>query len=424
MTRFILTLMGIVLAIGIQAQTTKDEMLANPELMSGNQLRYPLNFKAQTPAPKGYKPFYVSHYGRHGSRYHYSGSHYEYIYKLMLKADSANVLTNFGKTVADRAKKLYDDGFLRAGDLTQTGCRQHRGIAERMFRSFPEVFADSANIDVKASTSGRCILSMDAFCQQLQGLNPTLQIINETSRRLMPFINYENKKIQADKLGSDPWKSAYENFVVSKVNPDRFIANIFTDTAFVSANTDALTFMRQLYEISCNLLGVDDLDFDFSDAFTPDERFGMWQAQNAWWYGAYSVCPLTDGYGVRFAKNLLTNFLDEADKAIAGNGTSATLRFGHDTGLLPLTGLMEIDGCSAQISNLDELYTQWTDFRIIPMAANLQMILYRSDKKNDILVKVLLNENEVRLPVPTKNFPYYKWADFESYYRNKLSQIE
>ena len=23
-----------------------------------------------TPAPKGYEPFYVSHYGRHGSRYH------------------------------------------------------------------------------------------------------------------------------------------------------------------------------------------------------------------------------------------------------------------------------------------------------------------------------------------------------------------
>ncbi len=25
-----------------------------------------------TPAPKGYKPFYVSHYGRHGSRYHWT----------------------------------------------------------------------------------------------------------------------------------------------------------------------------------------------------------------------------------------------------------------------------------------------------------------------------------------------------------------
>lgn len=28
-----------------------------------------------TPAPKGYKPFYVSHYGRHGSRYHYTYSY-------------------------------------------------------------------------------------------------------------------------------------------------------------------------------------------------------------------------------------------------------------------------------------------------------------------------------------------------------------
>ncbi len=36
-----------------------------------------------------------------------------------------------------------------------------------------------------------------------------------------------------------------------------------------------------------------------------------------------------------------------------------------------------------------------------PMGANLQLIFYR-DKKNDILVKFLLNECEVTLPLKSK----------------------
>ena len=51
------------------AQTSKEEMFATPEKTGGVYWTYPLDFAPQTKAPKGYKPFYISHYGRHGSRY-------------------------------------------------------------------------------------------------------------------------------------------------------------------------------------------------------------------------------------------------------------------------------------------------------------------------------------------------------------------
>ena len=51
------------------AQTSKEEMFATPEKTGGVYWAYPLDFAPQTKAPKGYKPFYISHYGRHGSRY-------------------------------------------------------------------------------------------------------------------------------------------------------------------------------------------------------------------------------------------------------------------------------------------------------------------------------------------------------------------
>ena len=42
--------------------------------------------KQLTAAPKGYKPFYLSHYGRHGSRYMIGKQAYDVPYFSLLKA--------------------------------------------------------------------------------------------------------------------------------------------------------------------------------------------------------------------------------------------------------------------------------------------------------------------------------------------------
>ena len=42
--------------------------------------------------------------------------------------------------------------------------------------------------------------------------------------------------------------------------------------------------------------------------------------------------------------------------------------------------------------------SQWWDYKITPMATNLQFVFYRN-KANDVLVKVLLNEDEATLPI-------------------------
>ena len=42
---------------------------AHPELLAGTDYLCPTGPAALTKAPKGYKAFYISHYGRHGARY-------------------------------------------------------------------------------------------------------------------------------------------------------------------------------------------------------------------------------------------------------------------------------------------------------------------------------------------------------------------
>ena len=52
------------------AQDVKSEIIANKNLSASNYLAYPMPQNTKdTPAPKGYKPCYLSHYGRHGSRF-------------------------------------------------------------------------------------------------------------------------------------------------------------------------------------------------------------------------------------------------------------------------------------------------------------------------------------------------------------------
>ena len=57
-----------------KAQTYRDKIEENPERAGGVYHYYEYAPSALTKAPKGYKPFYISHYGRHGSRYHTSAN--------------------------------------------------------------------------------------------------------------------------------------------------------------------------------------------------------------------------------------------------------------------------------------------------------------------------------------------------------------
>ena len=98
---------------------------------------------------------------------------------------------------------------------------------------------------------------------------------------------------------------------------------------------------------------------------------------------------------------------------------------------MPLACLMELDSCGVKTTDLDHLEDYWVNYRIYPMACNIQLVFYRPKKTkvgelktDDILVKALLNEKEATLPVATDNYPYYKWSELRQYYLNKLAEYD
>ena len=71
MKRLTTLLLTAAIALSSTAQTALEEIRANKYLAGSNYLDYnrQLPTKKLTPAPKGYIPYYMSHYGRHGSRW-------------------------------------------------------------------------------------------------------------------------------------------------------------------------------------------------------------------------------------------------------------------------------------------------------------------------------------------------------------------
>ena len=94
--------------------------------------------------------------------------------------------------------------------------------------------------------------------------------------------------------------------------------------------------------------------------------------------------------------------------------------------ILPLLCLIGVDGYDLETDNLDELEEKgWWCSSVFPMGCNLQFVFYRSNPKDqDVLFKVLLNEREATLPIPTDVAPYYHWKDFREHYLKKVEAYE
>ncbi len=430
MKRLTLILMAAGLAMTLTAQTAREEIEANKYLAGSNYLDYnrQMTTKALTPAPKGYTPFYMSHYGRHGSRWLIAKDAYTGVVEPMRKAKMYGKLTAKGQEVLGQLEAFLPCTEKRLGDLTTVGERQHHGIGKRMAENFPEIFkTKNVAIDARSTVVVRCILSMVAECEELMAANPTASIHNDVSEALQYYLNAPRTGlVKAMREKSRNAKRAYPALVA----PDRLMQVLFNDQQWVADSLKADRLMSQLFEIATNMQSHD-TDIDLYPLFTNDELYDQWRQRNIGWYIDYGPAPQTGGVMPYSQKNLLKNIIETADTV---SMTQATLRFGHEVCVMPLACLLELDQCAASIDDLNELDKYWRNYKIYPMGCNIQLIFYRPTKMvngqcsmanaKDILVKALLNERECTLPIKTNQYPYYKWSELRQYYLDKLAKFE
>lgn len=414
------------MAGNILAQSAKEEIGNNIRLTASNYLAYRGPQKQLTKVPKGLKPFYISHYGRHGSRYLIGDNDYNIPLNTLSKAEKDGKLTPLGQETLGKVRTLVFRAQRRHGELTPLGHQQHRDIARRMYERFPEVFAGSVHVDAKSTVVIRCILSMENELQQLMLLNPQLQISQDASEYDMPYMNHGDKVLGAQK---DVTRVQMEYLAYFKKNFDYkpLIERLFTDVAYVKNNFDVYEFVSRLFRLASNIQSTESRhDTSLYNAFTNDELYRLWQVANAWWYLHYGPAPQNGGTQPFSQRYLLKNIIEKADSAIALPKPGATLRFGHETMVMPLTCLLGLNGHDRQIADIGQLEQQgWVNYRIFPMAANIQFVFYRKDSNDkDVLVKVLLNEDEATLPIASDMAPLYHWKDVREYYLKKIADYE
>lgn len=414
------------LCASLFAQSSRNEIHQNIYRSGSNYYAYPGPLQEKlTPAPRGYTPYYISHYGRHGSRYLINDSDFDNAWKPLMRADSLDKLTSFGKDVLRRVTLIRDEADLRHGELSLLGAEQHQQIASRMYERFPEVFKGVTNIDAKSTVVIRCILSMENALHSLLRHNPKLIIRHDASEHDMWYMNFWDRELDKLKMPEDV-KKKYDEFCARHQHNERLMKSLFNDDNYWKNEIDVQDLTYHLFKLASNLQSTElRHNITLYDLFTEEELYDNWLQTNAWWYINYGPSPLNGGVAPYSQRNLLRVMIQEADSCLKLKHPGATLRYGHEVCVMPLACLLECDNFGKAIEDLEQLDDEgWHCYKIFPMGCNVQMIFYRHKKgKGDILVKVLLNENEATLPLKPVAGPYYKWSDFRDYYLKKLNSF-
>lgn len=412
--------------VSVSAQTAKEEIDADILKAGSNYMAYQAPTQPLTKAPKGYEPFYMSHYGRHGSRWLIGEGEYTSALRPLRRAKDEGKLTPLGLEALEKLERFYPSTKGRLGELSDVGEKQHHGIGHRMTQNFPEIFSGKdAEVDARSTVVIRCILSMTAECEELTAFNPQLKMHNDVSESFQYYLNHNFDQRLRD--ASRDRGSIVGKYIRKYTHPERFCRALFNDESFWNdEDFRPRSFMRAMFGVVTNMQSHG-FGEDMWNLFTKEEIYDLWKIVNIDWYLGYGAAPQTGSIMQFNQANLLRNMIETTDTVMASKTykNGAALRFGHEVCVMPLACLMELDSCGRQVQDLDHLEDYWVNYRIYPMACNIQMVYYRP-KKGDgpILVKALLNEKEATLPIETDQYPYYKWEDLRAYYLKKLDEYE
>lgn len=394
-------------------ESLRQEIERNPYVAAGNNALYPAPAGPVKPkAPKGFKPFYISHYARHGSRWLISESDYGYSAGVLHEQYDKGNLTALGEDVMRRMDKVCDAVKGHYEELTPEGALQHRGIAQRMYATYPKLLGGRAKVRARSTTVIRCILSMNAFTSALQGCNPTMEIQADASRGDMWYMHWGDPDhiIPVPDVKSE--RDSIQKHII-KDDPGRFMSSIFKHPEGISPK-----IYGAMYHICGNMPGTP-LDVSFWDLYTTDELYAQLYPRNVGWYFARGYAPQNKYMRPFVQTNLLRTIIAQADEAVAGGEYSADLRFGHDSIIASLLSLMNLNELGESYTDYDRISEIWRIDKIIPMATNLQMSFYRN-RNGEVLVHFALNETPASLPLAPYCDGFYRWEDVRAYWETRL----
>lgn len=362
-------------------------------------------------APDSLRAVMINHVGRHGARYMASGKNADKVRRLLLSARDKRTITPRGRMLLALTEKIIKESNGRWGALDTLGKAEQRWLAARMSGTFSKIL-NNKEVTVRAISSyvPRCVMSMYEFSHQLARQNTRSEIYTSSGRQnneLMRFFELDATYKEFE--NSSRVKNTIREFadkVLSKGMLTRFVG-----TGYPMDGIDLYDNLMPIYSVLAGTAAIE-MRCDIGKYYTREEFNALWSVFNLKQYLTHSASSLSELPAIA-AKPLLANLIATTDSFIAGaDKTPVLLRFGHAETIMPLVALMHLPGCRFVSENLDEVAENWRDFDIVPMAANVRLVLLRS-RTGRYYVRVDLNEKPVNL-VPDAPL-YVPWEEAKAY---------
>ena len=419
MKRLLITFIVALAVLGCTIRrTVAPEPVIPVEYYTGVLRMYPFKDIVRETPPKGYKPFMISHYGRHGARFHGDDTQGEKVYSVLDSAFRNYHLTPLGVELYEYIGRFYKLYAGHSAELTEKGRLQHRELAHRMWDAYPEVFKAHPEITAASTLVPRVILSMGAFCDGLKDRDPELWVLQRSNQTDVAYLAPHQLIPDFKEKERLSWAVA-RDFGLEYIPTEAFLERIFGDGKYeISSYPSAVSFMRNVVYLLSN---ANCLDVELPEApavFSPEELEKIWEVDNTVHYQNYGLYP--ERSFVPEMKPLLEHIISQAEDDIASGKPTVRLRFGHDVDIMALLVLMQAEGWTGSTGDLNEIKNVWQNWRI-PMAANLQFVFFRHPENKEILLQVLLNEEPVTLPLKPASGHFYYWKEFEHYYNETSS---
>lgn len=390
---------------------------------TGTKTPYPFKQADYTPVPKGYSAAYVNYTGRHGARFMTkAGSDIKLL--ALLNKSKLTPLGDSLKMMTAQFLEIEKDNY---ENISLLGDAEQHEIGERLRKREATAFK-GRGITIEVTHKRRTRQSADGFLKAFSDYKgkKEFKMVQDTNENVLRFYDlspaYEAHKdgkeiaVRVDSLLNDPR---------SREVASRISKKIFTEPLTEKEEAAVTEWLYDLYSIQFSLvmeMQKANVHFDFRKAFTKEDLQWLNKVNSAADFLEKGAGLDTLGIQSRIAAPLLLDLVTSTDRLIKGTvKRDALLRFTHAEAISPLATLMGIPEASIPAASIFDFEQNWRAENIIPLSANIQWIVYGNGKK--YLVKILLNEREVAIPVKTNTYPYYNWQDVKTYYLSKLKKI-
>ncbi len=410
MNRFILLLLfsaTIVVSFARPTSYTTDECY-------GSSRPYPTPQNLCT-FPDSLTPVMINHVSRHGARFPSSSKACDLLLGALKQAEEAHTITTRGKEMKRIVEHIIDLSSGRWGILDSLGIAEQQGIAARMYATYPALFK-STQVNAISSYVPRCVLSMYEFTHQLARLHPDIEITTSSGSINSPLLrffdlNQNYTSLVGSKKINAPYH-AYRDTMITYAPLRRILGR-----SFPLSKIDSTAVAQAEYSVVASMAAME-MPCDVKRFFEPEEFNAMWAINNLRQYLTHSASGIST-LPADIAAPLLQNIIETTDAFLQGDGVAPIqLRFGHAETLMPLLALMRLDGCRYITDDPGSVAANWHNFHVVPMASNLQLVIFRS-KTGRHYVRAELNEQPIPI-IPGSDDLFIPWNKAKIFFQECL----